>query len=151
MQLTFDGGAKECSRCPAKAKEKRRSNTQLIIQLVIFIVLCIVVIIKLIKRKAGIDKERLMTALHLDKRKDKDEAQVQAVKREQEKYARLRPKLEMIAERLGKMNTDPQGNKSHVSHRSPKSKRVSTLGGRKSILYIGKSGDIMFDANEFFE
>ena len=143
FEPTFDGGGKTCARCPAGAEEKRLSKGELIAQTVILVVLCLLVMIKIVRRKAGIDKEQLKKALNLDKVwKDKTEEQVQAVKIEQEKYARLRPKLEVIADRLGKINNDPQDQS--LSTGSPLSKR-------SSILYISKSGDIIFEADEFFE
>lgn len=144
FEPTFDGGGKTCARCPAGAEEKRLSKGELIAQTVILVVLCLLVMIKIVRRKAGIDKEQLKKALNLDKVwKDKTEEQVQAVKIEQEKYARLRPKLEVIADRLGKINNDPQDQKS-LSTGSPLSKR-------SSILYISKSGDIIFETDEFFD
>ena len=83
----------------------------------------------------------LKNKLHLDslkRGKADSEDDVQAVKREQAKYSRLRPKLEVIADRLGKIQDDPQD-------------MGGTLSGRSSILFISESGDIMFDANEFFD
>jgi len=140
---TLEGGGRTCNRCTAGAEKKRLSKAELIAQTVIFVVLCLLVIIKVVKRRAGIDNERLKKALNLDKVwKDKTKQQVSAVKREQEMYARLRPKLEVIAGRLGNVDNDPQDQSAWTG---------SPLDKRSSVLYISKSGDIIFEANEFFD
>ena len=67
--------------------------------------------------------------------------ELQAIKRDKEKYSLLKPKLEVIAERLDKLRGKdlPQDNKG------------SKLSRNKSILFTNQGGDILFDANAFFD
>jgi len=71
----------------------------------------------------------------------------QTVKKQQERFNRLRPKMEIIADRLDKIINPEQGPESPTSLKS----KGSALGHRNSILYESKSGDIVFDANKFFD
>ena len=134
-QPTFEGGGRECNRCDAGVESPRLSTSQKIIQWILFSMLCLVIIIKIVRRHTRIDKLQLKRKLNIDfVKKDKEGASMN--KLDQEKYAKLKPKLEVISERLGKIRND-----------GISSSKDNTV----SILHVSKSGDIMFDANEFFD
>ena len=149
---TIEGGGQVCDRCDAGAESKRLSKSQLITQWVIFGMLCFILVIKIIKRKSGIDREMLKKALNIDSiRKEKEVEgggglQMVVKQQEQEKFDKLRPKLELIADRLTKIR-----NGSHDNGSSTPQDTKSSLDGRSSILYLSTHGDILFDAHEFFD
>lgn len=135
-QPTFEGGGRECNRCEAGVESKQLSTSQKIIQWILFSMLCLIIIIKIVRRHTRIDKLQLKRKLNIDfVRKDK-EGGASMNKHEQEKYARLKPKLVLISERLGKIRNDDD---------------TSSSIDNTSILHVSKSGDIVFDANEFFD
>ena len=138
--LTLEGGAMPCDRCDAGVESKTKSREQLITSWVIFALFCFIVISRIVRRFIRIDKEKVTKALAIDTvmeaMKGKDELQRVNHKREQEKYSRLRPKLELIAERLRKIRNDGKN-----GSQSP----------QDDIFYVSKSGDIVFDANAFFD
>ena len=146
---TLEGGGRSCDRCNEGSTSKRLSKSQLITQWVIFAILLLILIIKIIKRKSGIDKEMLKKALNIDsvrKEKEVEEGgglQMIVQQQEQEKYNKLRPKLEVIADRLAKIRASENSN-------SQPPDMTSLLNGG-SILFMSATGDIMFDANEFFD
>ena len=135
---TFDGGGRLCSRCPAGSDSRRHSRTQIITQSIVFAVVCLLVIIKVIKRKAGFDNEKLAAALHLEEGhrslRSRRRTQAVTVTREQARYARLRPNLEVIAGRLGSIDDAGSG-----------------LAQRRTVLHVDKAGNIAFHANDFFD
>lgn len=146
--ISGEGGAKACARCPVGATSKRLTQGQITTQYVILAAVCLLVIFKILKRKLKFDKEIMRKAFPVD-RLDSEFQKMgsamglyEAVK--QEKYARLRPKLEVIAERLRKIekNDEPQDKASTYG---------AALSSRSTILYIGKSGHIVFEADEFFD
>ena len=138
--LTLEGGAMPCQRCDAGVTSKTLSTEQKVTSWVVFSVLCFILVIRIIRRYIIIDKEKVFSALHVDSVVEAmwGEGDLQRVshKQEQEKYARLRPKLELIAERLRTIENED------ANHSTPP---------QDDILYISKSGDIIFNANAFFD
>ena len=135
-QPTFEGGGRECNRCDAGVEEQRLSTSQTVIQWILFSMLCLIIIIKIVRHHTRIDKLELKRKLNIDfVRKDK-EGRASMNKHEQETYAKLKPKLELMSERLGKIRNDDD---------------TSSSIDNTSILHVSKSGDIVFDANEFFD
>ena len=138
--LTLEGGAVPCDRCEAGAESNMRSRMLFITGWVVFSFLCLIVIIRIVQRYTKIDKEKLLMALSIDTvmeaTRGKDELQRVDHKQDQEKYSKLRPKLELIAERLRKIRNEDAND-------SPPP--------QDDIFYISKSGDILFDANAFFD
>ncbi len=143
--LTLEGGAMPCQRCDAGVKSKTLSREQKITSWVVFSVLCFIVVIRIIRRYIMIDKEKVLRALAVDSVVGAiwGEGDLQRVshKQEQEKYAKLRPKLELIAERLRRGSCCEIENEDANNSTPP----------QDDILYISKSGDIMFNANAFFD
>ena len=139
--LTLEGGAMPCERCGAGTETKTQSTAQMVTQWVIFCLLCLIVLSRIVIRFIRIDNEKLLSALAIDTVMEatKGEGEVQRVdhKKEQEKYSRLRPKLELIAERLRKI-------RNNSANDSPPPQD-------DDIFYVTKSGDIVFDANAFFD
>jgi ABC-type lipoprotein export system ATPase subunit len=92
-----------------------------------------------------IDKEKVFSALAIDSvvgaMRGEGDLQRVSHKQEQEKYTRLRPKLELIAERLRHGSCREIENEDSINSTPP----------QDDILYISKSGDIMFNANAFFD
>ena len=145
-QPTFEGGAVDCDRCPVAAQKKSLSKTQRIVELVIFVVLCILVIIKALKRKVRIDQEKLKKTLNIDSlTRSRGRSNKTEVTREQEKYKRLRPKLEVIANRLSKIQGKDGSQRSDAAQDQCTS--PTSLSRRSSILYLSQQGNIIFDAN----
>lgn len=142
---TLEGGAMSCQRCNAGVKSRTRSTEQKIASWVVFSVLCFIVVIRIIRRYIMIDKEKVLRALAVDfvVGAIRGEGDLQRVshKQEQEKYAKLRPKLELIAERLRRGSCCEIENEDANNSTPP----------QDDILYISKSGDIMFNANAFFD
>lgn len=138
--LTLEGGAMPCQRCDAGVTSKTLSTEQKVTSWVVFSVLCFILVIRIIRRYIIIDKEKVFSALHVDSVVEAmwGEGDLQRVshKQEQEKYAKLRPKLELIAERLRTIENED------ANHSTPP---------QDDILYISKSGDIVFNANAFFD
>ena len=154
-QPTFVGGAEICQRCPAGSEVRHLNQSQQIAQGVIFGVLVLILIIKMCKRKTHMSTEKLKMKLHFDSiRRGSEKSEVS----KQETYTRLRPKLELIAERLGRIRGDippAQDRKLHHSVGAATHKRSAVPTSPKSasneILYVSKSGDIIFDANACFD
>jgi len=143
--LTLEGGAVPCQRCDAGVTSKTLSREQKITSWVVFSVLCFIVVIRIIRRYIMIDKEKVFGALHVDSvvgaMRGEGDLQRVSHKQEQEKYTRLRPKLELIAERLRRGSCCQIENEDANNSTPP----------QDDILYISKSGDIMFNANAFFD
>ena len=139
--LTLEGGAMPCDRCDAGTETKTQSTEQVVITWVIFGLLCLIVISRIVLRYIRIDKEKLLSALAMDTvmeaTRGEDELQRVDHKKEQEKYTKLRPKLELIAERLRKIRNEDAND--------------SPPPPQDDIFYVSKSGDILFDANAFFD
>ena len=135
---TFEGGAKNCDRCPPGAQTKRLSTPQMIIQWVIFVLVAVLVMGTVIVRRMGLKREKIKEELHFDKvSRDKDEKpREQAAKLEQERFMRLRPKFEVIEQRLGRIT---RGNSQ------------STYSQQNSFYYRRKNGEIVFDADILFD
>jgi len=142
---TFSGGTQPCQGCAAGAKNKQLSKASKFILWAILIVLLLLLVIKICRRKAGRKMERLKGRINLDAMNARIRPKTE-VKREQEKYARLRPKLEVISARLSKIRRGDN------DHDDPQDAMAGAgLEKQTSILYLTKSGDIIFDANRFFD
>jgi ABC-type multidrug transport system fused ATPase/permease subunit len=72
-------------------------------------------------------------------------SEVHAIKQDKEKYKLLQPKLEVISQRLGKLANDGTQPQDLASPRSIQ------LSDRKEILFINDDGDIIVDADKFFD
>ena len=94
----------------------------------------------------------LKKALNIDsvrKEKEVEEGgglQMIVQQQEQEKYNKLRPKLEVIADRLAKIRSSESS-----SNSQPPPQDMTSLQNGGSILFMSATGDIMFDVNEFFD
>lgn len=111
------------------------------VQIIVFLLLFAVLLGVIVKRKYNFDRERLKKKIHISSKTDK----IQAIKRDKEKYQMLQPKLEVIAQRLGKIQSDSDA-ATQNSISSPRS-----LHERSTILFINEDGDIIFHADKFFE
>lgn len=112
-----------------------------VLQFTVFLILLVLLLGIIVKRKYNFDRERLKKKLHMDGKN----SEIQAIKRDKEKHKRLQPKLEVIAQRLGKIQNKGDESSEH-SIVSPRS-----LHERSTILFINKDGDIIFHAEKFFE
>jgi len=146
-----EGGSTKCMNCPEGAETKRLSNKQRIVQLVFLCLFLALLLLKIFRRKVRVDQEMLKRKLKLDsirsRREDKRSSKT-AVRREGEKYDRLRPKLELIATRLDRVRhgNDPQAGRDPGEPSTPKSLDKAT-----SILYLSKDGDIVLDASDLYD
>ncbi|EJK75686.1 hypothetical protein THAOC_02585 [Thalassiosira oceanica] len=107
------GGARTCNKCDAGADDPQLSKGELILQVTIFIVLVLLFVATWVRRKIKFNIYQFK--MNFDEGNRSEE--LQAIKRDKEKYSLLKPKLEVIAERLDKL----------------------------------RAGDILFDANAFFD
>jgi len=132
------GGARTCNKCDAGADDPQLSKGELILQVTIFIVLVLLFVATWVRRKIKFNIYQFK--MNFDEGNRSEE--LQAIKRDKEKYSLLKPKLEVIAERLDKLRgKDP-----------PQDTRDgSKLSRNRSILFANKAGDILFDANAFFD
>ena len=140
LEPTFAGGAVSCNRCPVGAEEKQLTHSEVKAVKTVLVILFILLIIGFVaKRKVNTDNERLKKKFSMHR----ESSEIQSIKRDKEKYKRLQPRLEMISQRLGKI----QGKEEQQDVMSPHS---ISLSERKTVLYIDDKGDIIFDAAQFF-
>ena len=130
------GGGLPCDRCGAGAKMTKLSQRELAtIEIVVFALLLALLIGVIIRRNATLNKERQMKRFRIKKKK-----RVHSINRDK----RLHPKLEVIAQRLWKIQTNNSASQDVTPPRS--------LTERNPVLFIDSAtGDIIFDAEKFFE
>lgn len=121
---------------------KSLTNTEVKILPIVLCVLLFVVLIGVVaKRKRDSNKEMLKKRFLIKSKK----SEVHAIKQDKEKYKLLQPKLEVISQRLGKLANDGTQPQDLASPRSIQ------LSDRKEILFINDDGDIIVDADKFFD
>ena len=136
---TVVGGARTCSRCEAGADDPQLSQGEFVLQVTIFVVLVLMFVATWARRKLKWD----MYQFKMNFSEGNTSEELQAIKRDKDKYSLLKPKLEVIAERLDKLRGREM---------IPQDKNArSSLGRNRSILFANQAGDILFDANAFFD